>query len=189
MTSPVAEKLLTAEEFALTVDPPGTRTELVRGRVVCMPPAKTGHGRRAYRIGKKLEPFIETHHLGEITGEGGYLIRRDPDTVRAPDVGFVAAARVPAGGISDDEYFEGAPDLAVEVVSPDDRDVDVAEKVRDWLMAGSQRVWEVRPRTRTVTVHRTGAPPRTLREGEALTSDDAAFAVMGFTLAVSAIFE
>ena len=150
MTSPVAEKLLTAAEFALTVDPPGTRTELLRGRVMCLPPAKTIHGFRSRRIERALEPFIELHRLGITTGEGGYLLHRNPDTVRAPDAAFLAAHRVPPLGLPEDEYIEGAPDLAVEVVSPDDRDADVAEKVRDWLTAGSQRVWEVRPRTRTV---------------------------------------
>ncbi len=188
MTSPVAEKLITAEEFALTVDPPGLRTELVCGRIVSMPPAKTGHGRRAYRIQKALDEFVLAWSLGDVSGEGGYLLARNPDTVRAPDAAFISTARLPVGGVSDDEYFEGAPDLAVEVVSPDDRDADVAAKISDWLTAGSLRVWEVRSRTRTVTVHRNSGAPETLRTGESLGSDDAGFAVDGFQLPLSDVF-
>ena len=188
MTTPT-EHVLTVDEFALTVDPPGTRTELIRGRVVCRPLPLTWSGALSFAINSSLGEFATVHRLGMTPGSGGYLVSRDPDTVRAPDAAFLSEGRELTDGLSDEEYFEGAPDLAFEVVSPDDRDADVAEKVHDWLTAGSQRVWEVRPRTRTVTVHRADAPPRTLREGEDLMSDDAAFAVPGFSLAVSAIFE
>ena len=74
------------------------------------------------------------------------------------------------------------------MISPNDRDGEVAEKVREWLEHGAERVWEVRPRTRTVTVHQPGQPPRTLGVGQALASDDAAFTVPGFALAVADIF-
>ena len=187
MTTPIAEKLLTAEEFARLSDPPGVRTELVRGRVIEMPPARTGHGRRGARIDRALFAFASLHGLGDTSGEGGYLLGRNPDTVRAPDAAFISNGRIPAGGISDDAYIKGAPNLAVEVVSDSDREADVAEKVRDWLQAGAARVWEVRPRTRTVTVHRPGSPPRTLGDGDTLTSDDASFAVEGFEFLVDTI--
>lgn len=154
-----------------------------------MPPAKTIHGFRSGRIERALEVFIEQHQLGIVTGEGGYLLQHDPDTVRAPDAAFLAVDRIPPGGLPEDAYVDGAPNLAVEVVSPDDRDGDIAEKVALWLAAGAERVWEVRPRTRTVTVHRLRAAPTTLRPEDTLTSDDAAFAVLGFALSVRSIFE
>jgi Uma2 family endonuclease len=188
MTTPAAEALLTAEEFARLVDPPGVRSELVRGRVVHMPPAKTDHGEVASEIGFHLRAFARMHGLGRVTGEGGYLLFRDPDTVRAPDTAFISSARLPEGRLRQAQYVDGAPDLAVEVVSPDDRDADVADKVADWLAAGAGRVWEVRPRTRTVTVHRRDGAPRTLGEGDTLSSEDAAFAVEGFALPVETIF-
>jgi Uma2 family endonuclease len=169
-------------------DPPGVLTELVRGRVVEMPPAKTDHGGTGFEIGFHLRAFVGMHALGRVTGEGGYIVARDPDTVRAPDAAFLASARLPGGRLPSAEYFEGAPNLAVEVVSPDDRDADVAEKVAGWLAAGSERVWEVRPRTETVTVHAAGMPPRTLGAGDTLTSADAAFGVEGFALKIEAIF-
>jgi Uma2 family endonuclease len=189
MTSPVAEKLLTAEEFASTIDPPGMRTELVRGCITARPLPTTRSGALSFRVGAALADFADLHGEGMSSGSAGYLLARNPDTVRAPDSGFISALRLATVGISDDQYFEGAPDLAVEVVSPDDRDADVAEKVAMWLNAGSQRVWEVRPRTRTVTVHEPGKPPRTLGDDATLTSADTGFAVAGFALPVAEIFE
>lgn len=188
MPAPVAEKLLTAEEFARMVDPPGVRTELVRGLVISMPPAKTKHGFRAGKINRRLDEFAESHDLGIATGEGGYVLAHNPDSVRGPDAAFISLARIPVGGLSEDEYFEGAPDLAVEVISPSESDMDVATKIAEYLAAGAQRVWEVRPRLRTVTVHRPQAAPETLRDGDVLTSEHAGFAVEGFLLAVADIF-
>jgi Uma2 family endonuclease len=66
---------------------------------------------------------------------------RHPDTVRAPDAAFISSERIPPGGVPDEEYIEGAPDLAVEVVSPDDTESQVAEKVAMYLAAGARRVW------------------------------------------------
>jgi Uma2 family endonuclease len=188
MTPPAAAARRTAEEFGRLVDPPGIRSELVRGKVMRMPPAKTDHGAIASEVGFHLRTFARAHHLGHVTGEGGYVLARDPDTVRAPDAAFIAFDRLPGRQLPPGEYVEGAPDLAVEVVSPDDRDAEVAEKVADWLAAGAGRVWEVRPRTRTVTIHRKDAPPKTLGIDGTLTSDDAGFAVEGFALPVAAIF-
>ena len=188
MASPVAEELLTAEQYALMANPPGMRTELVRGRVVTMPPAKTGHGRRGARIDRALSAFAIANDLGDTTGEGGYLLTRDPDTIRAPDAAFLSKERIPPAGIPDEDYIEGAPDLAVEVISPDDTESAVAEKVATYLAAGAQRVWEVRPRLKTVTVHRPDREPVTLGVDGTLRSEDAGFSVEGFTLAVAAVF-
>jgi Uma2 family endonuclease len=77
----------------------------------------------------------------------------------------------------------------VEVISESETEREAAEKVTLWLEAGAERVWEVRERTRTVTVHTPGHPPRTLRDGDALHSDDASFSVEGFSLPVSDIFD
>ena len=188
MATAVAEQLLTAEEFLLTSDPPGTVTELVKGRVVCMPPAKTAHGYFAARVSEFLRAFFVPLGLGVPTGEGGYLLSRDPDTVRAPDAAFLAQPRVPAGWPHIDHYIEGAPTLAVEIVSTSESDNEVGAKIADYLAAGAERVWEVRPRLRTVTVHRAGSEPTTLRVGDTLTSDDAAFSVEGFELPLADIF-
>ena len=188
MTTLVVERLMTAEEFAETIDPPGLTSELVCGKVVYMPPAKTNHGYYGDRVGDFLKDFYRPRELGISTGEGGYVLSRNPDSVRAPDFGFLSMNRIPPGWPHVDSYIEGAPDLAVEVVSPRNTRTDIALKVAQYLAAGSERVWEVRPRQRTVTVHRRDAAPRTLGADDVLTSDDAGFAVDGFSLPVANIF-
>ena len=122
-----------------------------------------------------------------MTGEGGYRLSRNPDTVRGPDAAFLEASRIPAAGYGD-EWIEGAPTLAVEVVSPGNTEAEIAEKVHDYLEAGASRVWEVRPRLRLVIVHQPDGLPRALGLDDVLTSADAGFAVDGFALPVADIF-
>ena len=86
------------------------------------------------------------------------------------------------------QYIAGAPTLAVEVVSPNDRDVDVAEKVAEYLAAGGERVWVVRPKQHTVTVHRPNGDAHTYGVADALGSDDAGFSVAGFSVSVADLF-
>ena len=184
------EGLLTAEEFARLPQPKsGERMELVRGRVVMAPPGNASHGRRSGKIHSRLEAFVEDlHRLGYATDDGGYRLARDPDIVRAPDAAWVSKTRLPHGELPDDRYPDCAPNLAVEVVSTHDSDADVADKVADWLTYGADRVWVVRPRLKTVTVHRPGGDSHTFADDDVLTSDDAGFPVQGFELPLGVIF-
>ena len=118
-----------------------------------MSPAGSKHGAIALRIGSILLDFVKPRGLGVVMGaETGFQISHDPDTVRAPDAAFVRADRV-CGGLPAG-FFPGAPDLAVEVLSPGDRASEVIAKVENWLSAGCQAVWVVDPKTRTITVYR-----------------------------------
>jgi len=80
----------------------------------------------------------------------GFRIESDPDTVRAPDVAFVVKGRVPTG--PQNSFFEGAPDLAIEVVSPSDRISRVMEKVEMWLRCGASTVWLVDPIRKSASI-------------------------------------
>ena len=149
-----------------------------------MTPAGHDHGGIAGAIFGELYMWTRKHRLGKLyAAETGFVIGRAPDTLRAPDVAFVAAERVPASGAG---FFEGHPDLAVEVVSPGDRESDIDEKVQMWLDAGTQEVWVAWPRTRSMTVHRPGAEVVLLHGGDTL---EAGPVLPGFTLAVSQVFE
>jgi Uma2 family endonuclease len=108
--------------------------------------------------------------------------------VRGPDIAFVAQQRLRGPESATTGWLEGAPTLAVEVISPSQTRREVAEKNAQWLEAGAERVLEVRPRTRTVTIHRRYHPPKTLGDGDSLTSEDAALAVAGFEFPVSETF-
>jgi Uma2 family endonuclease len=185
-----AQKLMTAEEFVQLPDPKsGEQMELVRGVVVMAPPAITGHGHRSSEIDAALREFVRRHSLGFTTGEGGYRLARNPDTVRAPDAAWIAFDRLPGGAFPEDTYADAAPNLAVEVMSTNDREVDIDEKIADYLAAGTERVWVVRPRLRTVTVHWPNGDAHRYSASDTLTSDDAAFPVSGFELPVARIFE
>jgi Uma2 family endonuclease len=151
----------------LLESPPPGRWELLRGELVMMAPAGFEHGRIVSRINARLQDFVERHNLGVVTGaETGFQIESDPDTVRAPDVGFVRADRVPP--TPPIGFFPGAPDLAVEVLSPYDRATEVTAKVQDWLAVGCCLVWVVDPSTRTVTVYDAQETARVLAERDDL---------------------
>ena len=118
-----------------------------------------------------------------VTAEAGFRIAHDPDTVRAPDVAFVRAERIPPGGVKG--FFQGPPDIAVEVVSPNDRASEVMAKAQDWLQAGCPLVWVVDPETRTISVYRSRSEISVLNETDTLTGGDV---LPGFSVAVAEIF-
>ncbi len=170
-----AEELLRAQDIG--------RCELVRGELRLLIPPGAGHGRIAMGLGWAIAGHVKAHDLGTVyAAETGFLLALEPDTVRAPDVAFVRASRpaTPERG-----YYPGAPDLAVEVLSPDDRPGYVREKVAEWLEAGTNAVWVVDPRARTVSVHEARRKPRVLAEGDTLRAGGV---LPGFELAVREIF-
>ena len=176
--------VVTAEELLVMPDD-GYRYELVRGELRKMAPAGAEHSNIGMTVGTSLNVHVKANNLGAVFGaDGGFLLARNPDTVRAPDVGFVRRERMEETGLVRG-YWPGAPDLAVEVVSPNDLYTEVAEKVEDWLNAGTRMVVVVDPRRRTVSVHRPGQAAVTLAEGDGLEGGDV---VPGWRLAVADIF-
>jgi Uma2 family endonuclease len=175
---------LTAEEF-FAQSFPDARTELVQGEVVRMSPAGFEHGVIALRLGARLLAFVEAHELGAVCGaETGFLIGRNPDTVRAPDVAFVARERL-GEGPRVKTFLPFAPDLAVEVVSPSERAEGVQERVRDWFAGGVRQVWMVYPSVERVHVLRSPADVQILGGGETISGGDL---LPGFSCPVAALF-
>ena len=151
-TAPVTATELPALSSRLSIE--GKRTELVRGDLIVMTPAGGRHGQVAHRVGLVIGNHVLDRNLGRMfAAETGFLLQRDPDTVRAPDAAFVAGDRLGTGLIPAG-FLEMAPDLAVEVVSPGDSASAVQARVDDWLAAGTRLVWVVDPETRSVIVHR-----------------------------------
>lgn len=173
---------LTADQLFWMPDD-GYHHELVEGRLTTMSPPGFVHGICGGRLMEALGRHVREQGLGHVVQDVGFTLRRNPDTVRAPDVAFVAAARVPPGDLPL-KYWPGAPDLAVEVLSPRERGVQ--RKVEDYLTSGARAVWVVRPRDWTVTVHHPGASPRVFQEDEML---EDAVVVPGFTYPLRDLFE
>lgn len=182
MTMVTTPQNVTAEQLLAT---PGLgRCELVRGELIMMTPEGFEHGCIAAALCSRLSVFVRQEKLGLVTGaKTGFQIRRDPDTVRAPDVGFVRAERVPPTRTRG--FFQGPPDLAVEVLSPDDRASEVLAKVNDWLAAGCLAVWVVDPAKRAVSVYRKEAQTITWGTADELSGGDL---LPGFRLPVGEIF-
>lgn len=178
-------RLLTADEFLVWPEEPGFRQELIRGEVVTMPLPGGRHGRVAGKILRRVGDHVEADQLGEtFAAETGYIVERDPDTVRGADVSFVARHRL-ALITNEEKHIPFAPDLAVEVRSPSDRDTEVDEKTQLWLAAGSQLVWVVDPADRTIVVHRRGAEPVVLHENDEIEGGDV---IPGFRCRVADFF-
>jgi Uma2 family endonuclease len=178
------QKLITAEEFARMPDPPdGSQQELVRGVIVTMPPPKAFHGVCCAKIVRRLGNFVDEHALGTICcNDTGFLMERDPDSVRRPDVSFWKRERLSK---LPEEYIDIPPDLIVEVVSPGDHYSRVQNKVRHYLSRGVPLIWVVDPEDRSATVYRPGIQGPMLTEGDTLSGEEA---LPGFSCLVRDLF-
>jgi Uma2 family endonuclease len=177
-------KPMTADEL-LAMPDDGYRYELVEGELRRMSPAGDEHGLVGMELAIPLGSHVKKNKLGKLyLAETGFLIKTDPDTVRAPDIAFVRMERIKeTPGIKG--YRVGAPDLAVEVVSPGDTVSEIEEKVAEWLEGGARMVLVVSPKLHTVTVYRSLTDIVTLTEKDKL---DGADVVPGFQMNVVEIF-
>src|SRR5262245_14716216 len=163
------EALMTGEEFLRRPDL--EFCELVDGRIVPVSVPRFRHGVLEALLGAELLVWARGGGHGRVmTGDVGMYIRRNPDTVRGADVAFISTERAarndPRG------YMEVAPELVVEVLSPDDRWKEVQVKVADYFSAGVSAVWVVDPRKRRVLAYRSPAVVETFAEGQTLTDPE-----------------
>ena len=169
--------------LALPAD--GKRYELVAGELHMMSPSGWKHGEVVSNLHLLIGNYVHAHRLGKCFGaETGFLLSRDPDTVRAPDIAFIAEENLPETEPAD-AFWPGAPDLAVEVLSPNDRASEVEEKTRAWLAAGVQLVWVVDPKKSTITAHLSTAEVSTFAVGDQL---DGGEVLKGFCCKVEDVF-
>lgn len=140
---------LTLEEFSRLPDD-GNKHELCEGELVVMPPVKSLHTLVALAVFEVLQAYLKQHRFARALPEAGYVLSQKPLTVRQPDVSVLSQERIAA--TPDNEYFAGAPELAVEVVSPSDSARDLNKKVGQYLRFGAQQVWIVYPDTKSVHV-------------------------------------
>jgi Uma2 family endonuclease len=174
--------LITAEELSKIAG--DRRVELVYGELQDMTPIGVTHGKIALRLGGQLDSFLMKTKLGIAGVEIGVVLARDPDLVRAPDICFISASRLAPSALAG--FFEGAPDLAIEVLSPSDRASEVQRKVQEYLQAGCQLVWVVDPESKTVTAFLPSGEARVYRGGQAVPGDPV---LPGFSFQPGALFD
>lgn len=178
-------RTLTAEDLFWMPDDPAHRYELVRGRLVTMSPGGGLHSAVGVRLANAIGRHVDLHGLGVVLGaDCGFRLESDPDTVRAPDAAFVTRARIAAAGVPTG-YWEGPPDLAVEVLSPSDSRAELRSKIAEYLRLGVQEVWFVEPVERRLTVHGRPGGPQILSELDTLDGGDL---LPGFSYSLSRLF-
>jgi Uma2 family endonuclease len=166
MTAP----LLTAEQL-LHTHVPNKRTELLRGRLIVHEPPGGRHGNVIARLASRLERHTESTGAGTLfVGDTGFLLARDPDTVRGPDIALVRQDRL--SGPIPNGYLELAPDLVVEVLSHNDRPGAALAKVGDWLDAGTRLIWVIDPERRIARIYRQNGTESLVSENDALEGEE-----------------
>ena len=187
MTTTIAPpRLITAAELLAMERVPGKRYELIRG-VLKEQDVTTGdpHTATVYFSTFRLGLYVEANGYGDVrTGEPGYLLRRNPDTVRAPDIAWIAPGRIPPGTTG---YPELTPDLCIEVASPSNARADrlLSDKAQMWLHYGAREVWVLNPEDTTLTRYRPNMPPAILSQDDTLDGGDL---LPGFSVAVWQLF-
>jgi Uma2 family endonuclease len=179
------EALLTAEEFGRMSDN-GLRTELVRGRIIEVPPPKKRHGKVCQRISMLLGIYVETHDIGHVLiNDSGIITERNPDSVRGADVAYYSYARLPRGPVSD-SYSGAAPEIVFEVRSSSDRWVEILEKVSEYLKAGVLVVCVIDPEPQTARLYYPDQAELILGPGDDLTFPEC---LPGFAVRIGRLFE
>jgi Uma2 family endonuclease len=168
-TAPVPHSL-TADDLSAMPDD-GNRYELVRGELIPISPLFILPSVVAGNVLGEIGQFVRRQRLGVYGTAGGFKLESNPDTVRAPDVWFIRADRIPADGLPD-SFWPGAPDLAVEVLSPSDRFVEVMRKVQEYLAAGARLVWVIDPKGRSAAAFAPDRPSLLFGEDDTLDGGD-----------------
>lgn len=176
--------LVTAEELE-KFPQDDYRYELVEGRVTRMSPVGFQHGRTVAQFIFLLQRHLHGRDLGVVLTEVGFKLASNPDTVRAPDVAFIRQDRIPSPDPRG--FWVGPPDLAVEVLSPDDRPSEVREKVEEYLRQGVPLALVIDPDEKTVAIARPSISSITLRKDDELL--DLGDVVPGFRCRLREIFE
>lgn len=178
----VTENLITGEALAEMGDI--GRCELVEGKIIMKSPTGWRHGKYESRFGYMLKNFVDEQQLGEVlVGEVGIYTGRNPDTIRGADVIFISTERL--AQVKSPSFLDVAPELVVEVMSPDDRWTEVKQKIREYFSIGVILVWVADPTDKTVSVYRSLTDVRLFTENDALTGEEV---LPGFTLFVAALF-
>lgn len=178
-------RAMTAEELWELCATGDDRFELIDGELVKTPLAGLAHGLALAALGAELRAYARPKRLGRAFARAGFVLHRNPDTVLGPDIAFVREAAF-RGPLPENGFWEGAPDLVAEVVSPDDTASELQDRIRRYLTAGVRVVWVVYPLPREARVHSEGEPVQVIMGDGAL---DGGEVLPGFRLALSELWD
>lgn len=166
-----------------TIIDPEKEYEVVAGQPEEKEMGGARHGGVGARLIIRLGGYVEAQHLGGVYGPDTTF--QIGDNQRLPDVAFVSAARIPADG-EPEGIWPLAPDLAVEIISPNDLSEKVTSKMKEYFAAGVRQVWLISPEHRTVIIHHSPTRTTILSEEDELVNDDV---VPGFRCRISDLFQ
>ncbi len=178
---------LTSEDL-WRISPTDHLIELINGEIVEMPPAGCRHGELIIKLGRRLLEQAERSGIGKVVGgETGFVLNLpyDHERVRGADVAFISNDRLPGGKLPE-KFLRGAPDLAVEILSPSDSADDIQQKVQDYIKGGARIVWVISPQAKCATVYRPDGSARLVRENESLCGEDV---LPGLSIALPELFQ
>ncbi len=183
----VQERLFTSDDLMHMPDD-GNRYELNDGELIIMPPPNFDHAKLSAEMLIVLGGFVKSRDLGRVLGsDGGFLLHKDAasgrETVRVPDVSFISKARQSTQ--SGDKIYTGAPDLAVEVISPSETHKSIGDKLKNYFDYGVKVVWLIYPQAKTIDVYRSMDEVTTIESDSALDGGDL---LPGFSLKLSDLF-
>ncbi len=146
----IDDQILTVDQYLALPEDERFIDEVSRGRLVREPRPGFEHGEIVVRVAAVLMRYLEQHPIGKVVAESGFILATSPLIIRGPDVAFVRNERLRE---PHSVFFEGAPNLAIEVVSASNRPAALLSKIAEFLEAGTESVWVIYPRTRSIVIH------------------------------------
>ncbi|HEX8174765.1 MAG TPA: Uma2 family endonuclease [Pyrinomonadaceae bacterium] len=183
MDTAIQNKVWTDEEL-LSLPDDSKKCEIIKGELV-VSPAGIEHEEIGVRLSSALFNFVRKHKLGIVCGSSAGYWMKGRTTFLSPDVSFIAKERLQGAKRAPKKFFNGAPDLAVEVLSPSDTIERLHEKIVEYFDNGAKLIWVLNPEDQTALVYHTPQPDKLLRADDLLDGEDV---VPGFSMPVSELF-
>ncbi len=134
-----------------------------------------------------FQPFLKTNPIAKMLIDYGFILQREPrKTLRFPDLAFVVQSRMPEEGVPQRGYWEFVPDLAIEIVSPEDKLYEVCEKAIEYIRLGVQEVWLAIPPFESFIIYRSNKNVRYLTRLDELESQEI---LPDFSVSIADLFQ
>jgi Uma2 family endonuclease len=187
---PLQQKLMTVEEFLAIPDDENIERDLIRGEVKerVMTRRSRRHASTEAKITYFLMNWVQQERQGNgkvYSGEVGCILRHSPSSTVGIDVAYITAEHA-ARQTDASRLIEGPPALAVEILSPNDTQEAIAEKIDEYLACGVPMVWIADPHFRTMTIHRPATAPEFFTEAQTFSAENE---LPGFSVIVRNLFE